>query len=462
MKKAIISHLLCISALVLMLFCLPTAAASAKTYTISPNSKPCNGISSRYNSHTKGYYLISSYLNKIASEKGGTLVLKKGTYKISNTLYVSSNTHIKLQDGVVLKKETTTGVSEMPAASSMFQFINADKAQKKGAYGKHNGEKNISITGSGTAVIDLGYADMAGKDVIGIIMGHNQNITLKNVTFKNMRYGHMIEMDSCKNVTIKNCTFTGFKPSGKSNKEAINLDTPDKNRSGFKSIWSKMDGTPNENVKITDCTFKNLEAGIGTHRYTGDKYHTGVTIKNCKFEKVETAIRVLNWKNAVITKNSFKNCKPNTRYPYSFFIAGAKGINFSKNTFYNCGGSGKYLLEFWCDRGYGAGQDTYAATTSKISEEEAELFLTNKAENCGSIHVLSCSYNVDFTKTDNDDNDKNNNKNTDNSKDKNTDNTKDDTMDYDDEEDYDSEDDDKNLEEEYFDDSEDDFYDYDE
>ena len=388
------------------LFCLFSACifadtASAKTYVISAKSKPCNGMekSERYNKHTKGYYLISSYLNKIAKEKGGTLILKKGTYKISNTLYVAANTHIILKNGAVLKKETKTGRSDMPAASSMFQFINGDKAKKEGAYGKHNGEKNISITGKGNAQINLAYADMGEKDVIGIIMGHNTNVKLKNITFKNMRYGHMIEMDACKNVTIAGCTFTGFQPSGKYNKEAINLDTPDKKRNGFKSVWSKKDGTPNENVTIKSCVFKNLEAGVGTHRYTGNKYHKNVTIKDCTFEKVQTAVRVLNWKNALITKNSFINCIPNDRYLYSFFIAGAKGISFSENVFDHCGNSGKYLLEFWCNRGYAANQSIYAATTSEITEEEAALFLTNEAKDCGSIHTLDCPYDVDFTET---------------------------------------------------------------
>lgn len=405
MKKSIFRYLWYTAVAVFVPLCFHANTADAKTYTISPNSEPCNGMnkSEKYNKHTKGYYLLSSYLNRIADEKGGTLILKKGTYTVSNTLYVPSNTHIVLKDGVILKKEKTTGRSDMPAASSMFQFINGDKAKQEGAYGKHNGDKNISMTSDGNAVIDLGCVQMGGKDVIAIIMGHNKNVTLKNITFKNMRYGHMIEMDACKNVTIKDCTFTGFKPSGKSNKEAINLDTPDKKREGFKSIWSKEDGTPNEDVKITGCTFKKLEAGIGTHRYTGDAYHKNVVIKNCTFEKVQTAIRVLNWKDAVITENTFTNCIPNDRYHYSFFIAGAKGIDFSENIFYRCGNADKYLLEFWCDKGYAANQKIYAATTSKITEEEAELFLTNEAQECGAIHTLDCPFDVDFTEEEDED-----------------------------------------------------------
>ena len=208
------------------LFCLtPDTKTHAKTYTVSPKTKPCdNTIHARaYNKKTKNYWTIRSYLRKIERKKGGTLVLKKGTYKITNTLYVPSNTHIILKDGAVLKKTKTTGSKIMPAASSMFQFLRNSRSKKKGVVGKYNGEKNITITGEGTSVIDLCSLNMGTKDVIGIIMGHNKNVTIENITFKNMRYGHFIEMDASKNVTIKNCTFTGHKASGKNNKEAINL-----------------------------------------------------------------------------------------------------------------------------------------------------------------------------------------------------------------------------------------------
>ena len=389
-------------ALFLLVFCVHVSNVSvtqAKTFTVSPKTKPCDTTnhSTKYNKKTKNYWMLRSYLRKLAKKGGGTLVLKKGTYKISNTLYVASNIKIVLNDGVVLKKLGSSGTKEMPAASSMFQFIRDTKAVKKAVIGKHNGEKNISIIGKGTAVIDLCGLKMGNKDVIGIIMGHNKNVTLENITFKNMRHGHLIEMDACQNVNVKNCTFTGHKASGKNNKEAINLDTPDKKRDGFKSEWSKMDGTANEDVMITDCKFNNLEVGVGTHRYTGGSYHTNVTIQNCSFDNDQTAIRVLNWKNATITNNTFTNMKPNNRYPYAFFIAGAKGINFSTNSFTNCGSSSKYLLEFWCNKGYSANQTIYAATTSDITKEQAALFLTNTATNCGSMHIWDCPYDVDFT-----------------------------------------------------------------
>ncbi len=371
-----------------------TFKASAKTYTIGPNTKPCDRTQNyeNYNKNTKAFYTIRSYLAKINSQKGGTLVIKKGTYLISNTLYVGSNTHIVLKKGAVLKK-TKKGGPLNPASSTMFQFVTEKRAQKTGSYGKHNGEKNISITGSGT--IDMNYVKMSG-DVIAIIMGHNKNITLKGITIKNMYYGHMIEMDACQNVKIINCTFKGFKKSGNWNKEAINLDTPDKKRVGFNSNWSKKDKTPNEQVLIQNCTFDTLEVGVGTHRYTGDRYQTDVTITGCKFRKNQTALRILNYKNVNITNNTFTDCKPNARYDYSMFIAGVHGIQFGNNVFTNCGTGGN-LLEFWCDKGYDANQTLYDPVFSELTEEEAQMFLTNKAVNCTGCLIYECPWNVDFT-----------------------------------------------------------------
>lgn len=372
---------------------------NATSYTVSPQSKPLKGLytkSTKYNKNTKTYFMLRSYLEKLTSKGGGTLTLKKGTYPLSNTLYVTSNTTIILEDGAVLKK-TNKAAKDMTAATSMLQFIDGAKKDKKGAYGKHDGEKNITIKGKGKAAIDMGYLKFGKKAAIGIIMGHNKNVKIENITFKNMRLGHMIEMDACKDVSVTNCTFTGFKPSGMYNKEAINLDTPDKKRQGFNSVWSKKDCTPNENVQIQNCVFKNLEVGVGTHRYSGGSYHTDVTIENCSFTNVQTAIRVLNWKDAVIQNNTFTNCKPNKRYPYSFFMAGVKGITFRDNTFKGCGGSDRKLMEFWWDKGYAANQKIYAATVSEITREQAELFLTNKAENCGSCTIYAPKYWVDFS-----------------------------------------------------------------
>lgn len=82
-------------------------ASAAKTYTITPKSstyKDCYKKATAYNSSTKQYFLIRSYLELLEKKGGGKLVLKKGTYKITNVLYIPSNVTIELKDGVVIKK----------------------------------------------------------------------------------------------------------------------------------------------------------------------------------------------------------------------------------------------------------------------------------------------------------------------------------------------------------------------
>ena len=374
-------------------------SAYAKTYKVSPKTAPCDSSRkySNYDKNTKHYYMLKSYLNKIEKEKGGTLIIKKGTYKLPNTLYVASKTKIILKKGAVLKK-TTKGGPVTDVSTTVFQFISQKNSEKTGVYGGHEGEHDIRLTGKGT--IDLSYIK-ASKTSIAIIMGHNSNILVDGITFKNMGYSHFIEMDACKDVIVKNCTFTGFTPSGYYNKEAVNLDVPDPDRNGFNAQWSKKDKTPNEDITFDGCRFDKLETGVGTHRYTGDVYHMNVKITGCTFNECQTAIRIINYKNLSISENSFTDCTPNDRYPYAMFLAGVHSIIFSNNSFTNCGAADttKALMQFWWLKGYSANQTRYAAVTSDLTEDEAALFMTNKAVNCGSILVRGPGESdVDFTR----------------------------------------------------------------
>ena len=84
-----------------------TEAATYKTYKISTKTKPVDKKytkSKNYNSNTKHYYMLKSYLEKLEKNGGGTLVLEKGVYKITNTLCIPSNVTVRLRKGAVLKK----------------------------------------------------------------------------------------------------------------------------------------------------------------------------------------------------------------------------------------------------------------------------------------------------------------------------------------------------------------------
>ena len=104
------------------------AAQAAKKYTISKTTKPCSSAYIRdkgYNAKSKNYFTMKSYLEKLKKQGGGTLVLKKGTYKICSTLTVPSNVTIQLKNGVVLKKTDKTGSKSLKAGKAMFKLTSA-------------------------------------------------------------------------------------------------------------------------------------------------------------------------------------------------------------------------------------------------------------------------------------------------------------------------------------------------
>lgn len=112
-------------AFVLCATMLPTTVMAAKkpTYTISPTSAPYQKAFTNYTTYTKNtkhYYLLRSYLEQLEKKGGGTLVLKKGTYSISNTLYIPSNVTIQMKDGVVINKAAKTGTTKMTASKTLF------------------------------------------------------------------------------------------------------------------------------------------------------------------------------------------------------------------------------------------------------------------------------------------------------------------------------------------------------
>jgi len=352
----------------------PSAAAKAKpTYTISTNSNTYkkNMMNfTTYNKYTKHYYLLRSYLERLQATGGGTLVLKKGSYTISNTLYVPSNVTIKLQNGVTIVKGNKTGTSKFGASTSIFQLIRPSLANKKGVYGNYNGDKNISFIGEGSATMDLKYLN----DNIAIIAGHNQRVKIEGIRFQNMKSGHFIEIDATKDSVIRNNVFTNSKPSAKQNKEAINIDTPDKVTQGWSQQWSKFDRTANSNLTIENNTFHNLDRAIGTHKYSEGEYHDKIVVRNNKIDTMRSdAIRVMNWSNSTIEKNTIKKVAPgranDTR---GILVSGALNPTFQKNTFISVSRPMQFMV--WKNSGGGS---QYKATYNRLSTKNKKALETN-------------------------------------------------------------------------------------
>lgn len=349
------------------------AEAKDATYTVSPSTKPVNKTMLKYaayNKYTKHYYMLRSYLEKLEKKGGGTLVLKKGTYSITNALYVPSNVTIILNNGVVIEKGNKTGTKSFGPSKSIFQFIAPSKSHKKGVYGGYKGEKNISIIGKGTAVINLKYI----QDSIAIVAGHNRNIRIENIQFNNMYSGHFIEIDATKDSVICNNKFINSKASPNVNKEAINLDTPDKNTKGWNNDWSKYDKTPNYNLTIENNTFNNLDRAIGTHKYSEEKYHENIAVKNNTIENTRNdAIRVMNWKNPTIENNTISKVANGEGTYRGILLSGAINPTIKNNSFLYV--ARPIQIFPWKNSGPGS---QYAITYNELSDQNIEDLKTNR------------------------------------------------------------------------------------
>lgn len=373
----------------------PVEAAKKKTYTLSPNQIPSEvKRSSIYNKDTKNWLQIQYYLKKL-QKGGGKLVLKKGTYKISNTLYVPSNTTIELQKGVVLKKISPKKAKVKPA-KNMFVLVAYDKRNKIDASSKYNGPKNIKFIGHGkTSVIDLAYVEGAH----GISASHNQDLVFENITFKGENGGHYIELAGTRRVTIRKNRFLSSKDSTKMkyyNKEAINIDTPDPLTGGFTLVWSKKDQTPNVDIRITNNTFEGVNRAIGTHKYSQkvdqdgqysensqNVYHQKITIQGNTFRNIfDNAIFIMNWKNTTIEKNSFikigneeRSQNTNTA-SHGIAGGGVIGLNVTKNRFEKILKSAIYLKTITNNK---SGSEYYP-TDVFLTEREIQKMSTNTVD----------------------------------------------------------------------------------
>ncbi len=356
----------------------PRARAEGEVYRVNPSTVPYQKRytkSVRYNSKTKQYYMLRSYLEQLEKDGGGTLTLEAGTYRICNTLYVPSHVTILLEDGVTILKTKETGTTELISSKSLFQLAAPSKAKTEGAYGGYEGETGITFRGMGTAVLDLGFV----RDAIGIVLCHNTEVSISGITFQNMYSGHFIELDASSEVTIEQNSFLNHKPSASGNKEAINLDTPDRITGGIRLVWTKYDGTPNRNILIRRNTFDHLERAVGTHKYTEGKYHEKVQLLENKISNTTSdAIRALNWKAPVIRGNEIRMVAGGKGTDRGILASGLMAPEITDNTFIDVPRSIQIMP--WKNTKAG---EAYEVTYNELTTKDMDLMLRNTLIRCG-------------------------------------------------------------------------------
>lgn len=210
------------------------------------------------------------------------VVIPEGTYSLSSTLYISSNTWLYMQ-GATLRRDFKKGC----------MIVNLPDNTKGGFDESHS------------IVIEGGCLDGNTYDGVKafshIRMAHLHDLWIKNVDFKDNYNCHHLELGGVRNVTIEDCEFREY--SGAMYKEAIQFDIMN-NESVF-SGFAPFDDTPCDNVIIRNNNFYDVMRGIGSHSATLGVYYTNFLIADNTFNNIyDTGVIMLNYRRCTIENNT--------------------------------------------------------------------------------------------------------------------------------------------------------------
>lgn len=248
---------------------------------------------------------IQKALDEATEDTLSIIKFPAGTYYISKTLYIQSNTTLKLD------RKATIMRSNRGLEYNMLRTTDASYIST--GYPRYTLAHDITITG-GT----WNGGNIAKARQVNNLMyfGHSSNITITNTTIKNCYGSHSLEFAGVKNGIIRNCNFSGFRyGSDKYDSEAIQLDVCYKDWApGFDS-----DKTACNNILIEKNRITNYPRGIGAHHILKGHYSNNITIRNNTITRSSTSAQ--------------KKCKT------GIFLIGTRNVSISKNTInhYRCG-----------------------------------------------------------------------------------------------------------------------------
>ena len=366
------------------------AEAKKRTFTVSSKTIPCSSSYRQkpyYNKKTKQYYMINSYMRRL-STTGGTLKLKKGTYKIPGTIYVPSNVKIVCANGVKIKKTKATGTKKVKSTKFLFQMISEEKASGKQNTGKYAASKNASIQGNGKVIFDMGNVNGA----TAVFVGHASGITVSGVRFRNKKGGSYIWIEGSKNISVRQCVFERKKDvSGLKNRMAVRLETSNQTTSDFSGKWYKKDNTVNKKVKIENNQFLGADVGIGTtksvvlekNKQTKEYYQTSITIAANTFTNTKKApIYAVLWKKPAIKKNVVKRNESEKRASAGMLGFGVEEPSFTANQISGC----SYAVKFDRAKNTGKGKK-FPSVMSVIGTTAANKIAATKVDDLSHYYV---------------------------------------------------------------------------
>ncbi|MCR5686186.1 MAG: right-handed parallel beta-helix repeat-containing protein [Lachnospiraceae bacterium] len=237
---------------------------------------------------------IQNALNEAAKagtkKKQALVTVPAGTYYISRTLVIGSNTCLKLDKDTVIKKNPN------PKDPILYML-----RTRPGDKGKYADTSKITIEGGMWDAGFIKYNDTSGGTVF--FLTHTSNLKILNVTLCNNFGTHLIELGGAKKVTVKGCTLYGFEASGSDvEKEAVQLDIC--HDESISPAGGPFDDTPCSDVTISGCEIYDYPRAVGSHMMVEGIYHRNIKIVGNNIHGISgAAVYGYNYVKAVIKDN---------------------------------------------------------------------------------------------------------------------------------------------------------------
>lgn len=269
---------------------------------------------------------IQKALDNAGADYKIVVTIPNGTYYISKTLYIQSNTTLKLSNGAIIRR------SDSGLTKNMLKNSDAKHVSSKAT--EYTLSQNITISGG---TWDGGNINKAKSTCNLLYFGHASNIVIENTTIKNCYGSHAIEFAGVKDSKIRNCKISGFRyDSSYFTSEAIQLDICYKDSAN--GAWApgfKQDKTVCTNIVIEKCTITDYPRGIGVHHYMNGYRCNNIKIQNNTFQrssastqgKAVAGILLLGTDNVTIKSNKFNY------YSYGAIIKMTNKLTIKSNSF---------------------------------------------------------------------------------------------------------------------------------
>ena len=154
-------------------------------------------------------------------------------------------------------------------------------------------------------------------DINFLYFDHCSDITLKNITFHDSYSRHSVSIDGVDGLTAEGLKFLDCYRNDITTKGGDTMDEDNRTSEAFHidhistdgisagGAKPNNDGLPSKNVTITNCTFDNVNSGVGCHYTKGVSQGENLTIENCKFTNVRyTPIDLTCYDNVKVSGNT--------------------------------------------------------------------------------------------------------------------------------------------------------------